>query len=126
MTERQTATVETLTASVRVLMVGSRQVTLSIYKQLDECDAGRLKPFGRVNIDKFDSLDLVGVDRNGNLVRSRVPDYKDAIEGFLQREGWSPPYTDAYWERRAEIGTYYKDKYFEFKALPLIVLAGLR
>jgi hypothetical protein len=30
-----TATVETLTAQVRVLQVGNRQITLSIYKQLD-------------------------------------------------------------------------------------------
>ena len=35
MTNTTTATVETLTAEVRVLMVGSRQVTLSVYNQLD-------------------------------------------------------------------------------------------
>jgi hypothetical protein len=32
------AKVEVLTAEVRVLMVGSRQVTLSVYSQLDEVD----------------------------------------------------------------------------------------
>jgi hypothetical protein len=38
MTASKTATVETLTAEVRVLMVGSRQVTMSVYGQLDFID----------------------------------------------------------------------------------------
>ena len=33
--EMTTATVETLTAEVRVLAVGNRQITLSVAKQLD-------------------------------------------------------------------------------------------
>ena len=47
---QQTATVETLTAEVRVLMVGSRQVTLSVAKQLDVCPLSDMTPFGRVSI----------------------------------------------------------------------------
>ncbi len=43
-----TATVEALTAEVRVLMVGSRQVTMSVYGQLDQVDYGQIEPFGRV------------------------------------------------------------------------------
>jgi hypothetical protein len=43
-----TATVETLTAEVRVLMVGKRQVTLSVYRQLDTVDLPLMEPFGRV------------------------------------------------------------------------------
>jgi hypothetical protein len=43
-----TATVETLTAEVRVLMVGSRQVTLSVYNQLDEVPYADIEPYGRV------------------------------------------------------------------------------
>jgi hypothetical protein len=43
------ATVETLTAEVRVLMVGSRQVTLSVFRQLDWIDYDEIEPFGRVN-----------------------------------------------------------------------------
>jgi hypothetical protein len=43
------ATVETLTAEVRVLMVGSRQVTLSVFRQLDWIDYDECEPFGRVN-----------------------------------------------------------------------------
>lgn len=35
MSDSTTATVETLTAEVRALMVGSRQVTMSVYNQLD-------------------------------------------------------------------------------------------
>ena len=38
----QTATVETLTAEVRVLMVGSRQITPSVVKQLDRVNYERV------------------------------------------------------------------------------------
>ncbi|MCV7316314.1 hypothetical protein H7J77_12285 [Mycolicibacillus parakoreensis] len=48
-----TATVETLTAEVRVLQVGNRQITLSVAKQLDAFDlcqdeALDFTPFGRI------------------------------------------------------------------------------
>ena len=72
----QTATIETLTAEVRVLMVGSRQVTLSVYRQLDRCKSDQIEPFGRVS-DKQDepkymcrSVFVVGRDATGTLVRS--------------------------------------------------------
>ncbi len=42
------ARVEVLTAEVRVLMVGSRQITLSVYAQLDDVEPGEITPFGRV------------------------------------------------------------------------------
>jgi hypothetical protein len=42
------ATVEALTAQVRVLMVGSRQITLSVYWQLDDVDPDEVEIFGRV------------------------------------------------------------------------------
>jgi hypothetical protein len=48
MTASKTATVETLTAEVRVLMVGSRQVTMSVYNQLDQVTPAEIEPFGRV------------------------------------------------------------------------------
>ena len=41
-----TATVETLTAEVRVLMVGNRQITLSVAKQLDEVPIAEIEVFG--------------------------------------------------------------------------------
>ena len=72
-----TATVEVLTAEVRVLMVGSRQVTLSVYRQLDRRPSDEVEPFGRVS-DKQDepkygcrSVFVVGCDASGALVRSR-------------------------------------------------------
>jgi hypothetical protein len=49
-----TATVETLTAEVRVLQVGNRQITLSVARQLDafelqwEDEALNFTPFGRI------------------------------------------------------------------------------
>ena len=46
----ESATVEVLTAEVRVLMVGSRQVTLSVAKQLDKVARHDLLPFGRVRL----------------------------------------------------------------------------
>ena len=39
-----TATVETLTASVNVLQVGSRQITLSVARQLDEVSRDEIEP----------------------------------------------------------------------------------
>jgi hypothetical protein len=45
------ATVETLTAEVRVLMVGSRQITLSVARQLDAVQLEEVEPFGRVALD---------------------------------------------------------------------------
>lgn len=49
-------TVETLTAEVRALMVGTRQVTLSVYRQLDDVHPDCCEPFGRVR----DSRDRAG------------------------------------------------------------------
>src|SRR5258708_122212 len=43
-----TATVEVLTAEVRVLMVGPGPVTLGVAGQLDDVDAEELLPFGRI------------------------------------------------------------------------------
>ena len=77
-----TAEVQVLTAEVRVLMVGSRQVTLSVYRQLDWMLPEEITPFGRVRDDqtlKADNratgtlkhvISVIGTDENGNLVRS--------------------------------------------------------
>lgn len=53
MTHTETVAVETLTAEVRVLMVGSRQVTLSVARQLDsyelqDDESIGFMPFGRI------------------------------------------------------------------------------
>lgn len=122
-----TATVETLTAEVRVLMVGNRQITLSVYRQLDEFDPycwpieGNFTAFGRVNSGtKYDSFDrklrpckreaiceFIGRDENdGSLKRLVVLPFDMGDDGF---EGEDKP-----------IISRWKDE------LPLIVLAGLR
>lgn len=67
-----TATVETLTAEVRVLMVGSRQVTLSVARQLDEVDLVDVEPFGRVNISDTGTFVVGRHKQTGALVRAKV------------------------------------------------------
>jgi len=70
--ERPTvARVEVLRAEVRVLMVGSRQVTMSVFNQLDEVSWRDIEPMGRVSAK--DGPALIGVDAGGVLVRSRFP-----------------------------------------------------
>lgn len=66
----QTATVEALTAEVRVLMVGNRQITLSVARQLDRVDYLPIdQVMGRVRINKDGTDDeYIGRDKNGNLV----------------------------------------------------------
>jgi hypothetical protein len=72
-----TAEVQVLTAEVRVLMVGSRQVTLSVYRQLDSVDPEQIEAFGGVRDQqdkaRQDECCVVGRGRDlGDLVRSRV------------------------------------------------------
>lgn len=68
-----TATVETLTAEVRVLMVGNRQVTLSVYRQLDQVPLLGMDPFGRVRDGKDEGTWVVGRSKEGGvLVRAFV------------------------------------------------------
>jgi hypothetical protein len=68
-----TAEVQVLTAEVRVLMVGSRQVTLSVYRQLDLVDADQIEPFGRVSDSRDDAhhrnVYVIGRSPDGTLVR---------------------------------------------------------
>jgi hypothetical protein len=66
------ATVQTLTAEVRTLMVGSRQVTLSVFNQLDTRPVDEIDVFGRVRHRdaSSDSVNVVGRSReDGTLVR---------------------------------------------------------
>jgi len=69
-----TAEVEVLTAEVRVLMVGSRQVTLSVARQLDTVPLDQLVPFGRVRTghEEWDEGTVIGKHHaTGVLVRAR-------------------------------------------------------
>lgn len=71
----ETATVELLTAEVRVLMVGSRQVTLSVAKQLDQVDLTGMEPFGRVRVG--DDQRIIGRSRDsGALVLAQFRQLK--------------------------------------------------
>jgi hypothetical protein len=76
MSSSTTATVETLTAEVRTLVVGSRQVTLSVYNQLDEVPYDDVEPFGRVSPRGGEKWKYNVVGRSvddGTLVRAWVP-----------------------------------------------------
>lgn len=84
---RTTATVETLTAEVRVLMVGSRQVTLSVYGQLDEVKQNEIEPFGRVSPKDADPAWTYVVGRHletRELVRSRTLTDRERIKWALE------------------------------------------
>lgn len=68
------ARVEVLRAEVRVLMVGSRQVTLSVARQLDTVEPRKIEPFGRVRIDKDATGQMIEVvgSVDGVLARSAI------------------------------------------------------
>jgi hypothetical protein len=76
-----TATVETLAAEVRVLMVGNRQVTLSVAKQLDWVPLVDLELFGRVKLGA-DSY-AIGKAPDGTLALAK---YRHTCYG--ETKGW--------------------------------------
>jgi hypothetical protein len=117
-TNSTTATVETLTAEVRVLMVGSRQVTLSVYSQLDAVPLMAMTPFGRVRVKEtsysgWTYIRVVGAGRDGRLVAS-----------WLGHATGSSTFADpaGVWANLADA----EHTWDELEDLPLIVLAGLR
>jgi hypothetical protein len=102
----QTATVEVLTAEVRVLMVGSRQITMGVFTQLDEVYEDDIEAFGRVR--PRNSQDFIWV----------VGKHKD--DGTLARScAWRALGDASFDEKELSIAR-------EWAALPLIVLASLR
>ncbi|MFF0240579.1 hypothetical protein ACFYRW_10130 [Rhodococcus pyridinivorans] len=75
MTEQTTTTIETLTAEVRALMIGKRQVTLSVYRQLDTIPWADIEPFGRVRDKQDDDPGIYVVGRHrttGVLSRASI------------------------------------------------------
>jgi hypothetical protein len=134
------ARVEVLTAEVRVLMVGSRQVTLSVFRQLDYVPPGCIEPFGRVQ-DRSESgwVVVVGgsrraVDRSA-LVRCSVSAEVERRQALRWRQaggGGEPVYGDGgpgppeECERLASVCEAHARLAGEWAELPLIVLAGLR
>jgi hypothetical protein len=121
---QQAATVEVLTAEVRVLMVGSRQITLSVYRQLDTVPCRALTPFGRVHAEKQagdpavdGQIEVVGANRDGVLCRSWLRHYYR-----LDGRGWC--YQDPAGNyANTDVG---EADWARLEELPLIVLAGLR
>lgn len=106
MTTPETATVTTLTAELRVLQINRRQVTKTIFEQLDRVSPEELAPFGRVQY----------------MVSRRIGqrwEYQDlqAVVGRHASNGslvWC-----SRWAYEEKTGLAWPD-------LPLIVLAGLR
>jgi len=91
------ATVKVLTAEVRILQVGSRQVTLSVYRQLDWANSDEIEPFGRVR-DREDQkhktpgeVFVVGVGQDGSLVRASLLPPKIMVDGtdLVEIPEWS-------------------------------------
>ncbi|MET7399172.1 hypothetical protein ABZS66_37390 [Dactylosporangium sp. NPDC005572] len=137
MTTMSTATVETLTAEVRVLMVGSRQITAGVYAQLDVVAPDLIEPLGRVSPRDARAgwVHIVGRHTgDGTLVAAATPAVEEAIRfkllgeiklalpgqyQYLEREQrmreWGPAET----KRLADLAD-------QWSALPLIILAGLR
>ena len=113
-----TATVEALTAEVRVLMVGNRQVTLSVAKQLDTVGFLDVEAFGRIRGVSVrgmstggDKIVVIGRERRtGELVTSVIVSPESPYAHFRDEE-----------VARAAARTF-----DAWRGLPLIVLAGLR
>jgi hypothetical protein len=87
MTNTNTSTVETLSAEVRVLMVGSRQVTLSVVKQLDRVRYPQLEPFGRVHSGRKDepAADEDAIEVVGRHRETGALSYAFAFRGVYPR-----------------------------------------
>ena len=96
MTATTTAHVEVLTAEVRVLMVGSRQVTLSVYRQLDHVRPGHIEPFGRVRDGAEDGW-VRGCRAQQPRCRSRCP---GPVQNQSGRAGGTGAAVEAGWQRR--------------------------
>ncbi len=124
------ARVQVLTAEVRTLMVGFRQVTLSVYRQLDWVEPARILPFGRVNTEKRDTdtnvevLDVVG-SASGILARSGTHKSSVYCDGDRRKCGrfTEPAHRSGHSYDSFGDGQALWD---EWSKLPLIVLAGLR
>jgi hypothetical protein len=122
--------VEILTAEVRQLTVGNRQVTLSMFRQLDNVDSDHCEPFGCVHDSQAPA---VGGDHGGHLPVVHVVG-RSVDTGVLVHAHRFKPKHPAPWgglpprQSADELTRYERDlaRYRDWAALPLIVLAGLR
>jgi hypothetical protein len=144
MSSHSEPSVETLTAEVRVLQVGSKPVTLSTARQLDFADPSEIRPFGRVRIDPKPAknlIEVIGATDDGALARSSATFREVECPGYATKayhHSHLPPQVvcprhrrtpaaDAAGQRHGWVEyTPSKEVYDAWEALPLIVLAGLR
>lgn len=139
---RPEACVQVLTAEVRVLVVGSRQVTLSVYRQLDTVAFDDIEPFSRVSTRDALTYEIWVVGRGGDgaLVRCWLPEpfaWPQAEDRSLSCR-WEGEYlwlqktpAEGVYVRR--VLPHVREREAEafataqaWRNLPLIVLAGLR
>lgn len=80
-----TATIETLTAEVRTLVVESRQITMSVAKQLDTVPIEQLRIFGRVHISKNSDY-VIGADEHGALALAHFSRHPAFPHPFIDEE----------------------------------------
>lgn len=135
--------VESLTAEIRVLQVGSKPVTLSVARQLDYVDPSEIRPFGRVRIAprRADSLIEVIGSADGVLTRSSARFDEVECPGYTTRDlplgpGVPPEVCPEHRKTPAASGAAHRhtwtkyapsrELYDAWEALPLIILAGLR
>jgi hypothetical protein len=122
--------VQVLTAEVRTLVVGSRQITMSVYEQLDCVRPDEIEPFGRVSPNRSTNMHLWVVGRHavtGVLVSSYAPRTTETIDKWIRAGVLGIPYL--HW--RTDIDTDRQRQHLveiaaRWAELPLIVLAGLR
>lgn len=117
------ASVNVLTAEVRTLMVGNRQVTQSVYRQLDWVNSSSIEPFGRVADSKIAAVDEYGIPAETVAVVGRC-----VSSGALVRAYRRCPTKPAPARGEAAMAAY-RGRLRDYEAwedLPLIVLAGLR
>jgi hypothetical protein len=83
MSSHSEPSVETLTAEIRVLQVGSKPVALSAARQLDHVDQRGIKPFGRVRIDPTPGR-MIGVigSADGTLARFSASSSERTCPGY--------------------------------------------
>lgn len=98
----QSAKVETLTAEVKTLQVGNRQVTLSVYRQLDEVGPLEIEPFGRVHDKSQRGLWVVGRSASGELVKSKADPACD--RPWLNIGAWIVAGSEARSEQLCDLG----------------------
>ena len=126
------AHVQVLTAEVRTLVVGARQVTMSVYEQLDTVPPGEIEPFGRVSPRRATDRTIWVVGRHATT-GALVSSYTLRRPGSLGDNGWFATHDGRMlfrWWRDDISAELQRDQFAEiaaqWAALTLIVLAGLR